>query len=179
MNVFLDSEFSNLPWFPDSKLLSLGLMLENGKTYYACLDDIDSLELSSFVQQKVLPYLDPPEKRKSQNIISQEIEALFYKEKDLTFWAIFPTLEQLNSFSNNEYSSHELFEKYADWDFQLFQRLWKNLPSKFQLKCKNLTTILEKLPKKLLPENKSAHNALSDAMWNYEVWKIAKENGYI
>ena len=136
MNVFLDTEFSNFPWLPDSKLLSLGLMLENGNSYYACLDDIESLELSSFVQDKVLPYLDPPEKRKPRNMISQEIEALFQNEKDITIWAIFPTLEQLDSFCYNKFSSIELFEKYADWDFQLLKGLWKRLPLCFEFNAR-------------------------------------------
>ena len=51
--------------------------------------------------------------------------------------------------------------------------------SMFRIQCQNLTNILKKLPKELHPENNAKHNALSDAIWNYEVWKVAKDNGYI
>jgi hypothetical protein len=56
MKVFLDTEFTN---FPDDEcdLISIGLVDENGRTFYAELTDYRQEACTDFVRQIVLPLL--------------------------------------------------------------------------------------------------------------------------
>lgn len=56
MRIFLDTEFTNFPK-EDCDLISIGLVDENGRTFYAELTDFRQEACSDFVKQVVLPLL--------------------------------------------------------------------------------------------------------------------------
>lgn len=172
LNIFIDTEFSKLPWEKNSNLLSIGLYTEKGDSYYAVIDSIEQNEMSPFVKDNVLPFLIKEPNKKTRSQISNDIEELLNKYLELKFWAQFPTIDWLTKFGFGEDDAKEIFTKYADWDFQLFKRLWNVLPEKFNVKCSNLTTLINEIPQNSLPINNQQHHALADAKWNYEVWKI-------
>lgn len=173
MNIFLDTEFSKLPWEKGSQLISVALVDETGKGYSACLDDIDLNNVSEFVKEKVIPYLPKETDRKSRELISKEVENLLGDKEDLVFWAVFPTKKQLLNYGLTEEKSEGLYNKFADYDFQLFKGLWngKYLPLSIPEKCNDLSPLIAEIPKENLPENTKSHDPLSDAYWDLEVWK--------
>jgi len=176
MNYFLDTEFSKLPWEEGCYLISLALISENGKGYTACLEDIDLSNVSDFVKQNVIPYLPPQQDRKSRKEISSSIERIIGKDEEPIVWAIFPQKSFLTRVGLSGELVDEYYEKYCDFDFQLFRELWEeeNYPKNFPTECKNLTDLLVQLPKDRLPPNIKAHDCLSDALWALEVWKMAQ-----
>jgi len=173
MNIFLDTEFTKLPWEKDSQLLSIALVKEDGQSYFACLSDIDTNNVSVFVKLNVLPYLPKPELRKTRSTIVKEL-INFLKEDQINIWALFPTKEQLLKFGIGEENVDEIYNKYADFDFQLFKRLWdsESFPKNIKSTCENLAELISVIPKENLPENNQQHNPLSDTLWNLEVWKV-------
>ena len=173
LNIFLDTEFSKLPWEKDSSLLSIGLYTEKGDSYYAVIDSLGSVEMSPFVKDNVLPYLIKEPERKSSTQISHDIEKLLEDYSNLQFWAQFPKKDWLLNFGFNEKEVESIYTKYANWDFQLFKKLWEILPQKFDVKCNNITTLIARLPKESFPKNNQLHHALADAKWNYEVWHLS------
>ena len=65
--IFLDTEFSALPnsdplvgYLPKPKLISLGLVTENGESFYAESTDFTVRFCSEFVRHNVLPILTGP-----------------------------------------------------------------------------------------------------------------------
>jgi hypothetical protein len=55
MNIFLDTEFTD---FADCDLISIGLVDENGREFYAELTDYRQEACSDFVKQVVIPLLN-------------------------------------------------------------------------------------------------------------------------
>lgn len=70
MKVFFDTEFTELN--KNAELISIGLLAENGKQFYAEIELGSLMVLNDWVKQNVLPYTIR-EKRKSNKII-QHIE---------------------------------------------------------------------------------------------------------
>lgn len=128
--------------------------------------------MSPFVKDNVLPFLINEPNKKTSVQISHEIEELLNKYTDITFWAQFPKVEWLLQFGFNKEEAKQIYTEYADWDFQLFKGLWKELPEKCRVKCHDITPLISKLSNNSLPQNTQLHHALADAKWNYEVWRI-------
>jgi hypothetical protein len=64
--LFLDTEFTDLR--PDNQLISIALVSENGKWFYAELtDSYERCECSDFVMNFVLPFLKGGEYRMTEN----------------------------------------------------------------------------------------------------------------
>lgn len=173
MNYFLDTEFSHLPWEDGARIISIGIVNEEGKSYYACLNDFNENDLSDFVKKKVLPSLPTQNKRKSPSQIKQELLNFFNGNPTSQIWSIFPTKKQLESFGITKSDSDLILKKYGDFDFQLLSNILKNShPQNWPKHGSNLTPLLEKLNRDEIPSNPSEHNALSDALWNKQVWEL-------
>jgi len=65
MFIFLDTEFSDL--CIDPKLISIGLISEDGREFYAELDTYTPAECSPFTQEAVLPLLQGGDVRMSMH----------------------------------------------------------------------------------------------------------------
>ena len=173
--VFIDTEFTDLPWKPHSELISIGLCTNSHIQYYACNADVDHTKMSPFVKQNIFPYLEFTQYKKTKRDIAEDIHQLLNEEDELIFWAIFPTIDQLKKLNDSALSPQQIFDQYADWDYQLLKNLFAQRPPNFPSNCSNLTEILQDIPPHLIPKNEQAHNALSDALWNYKIWKLAKK----
>lgn len=55
MKVFLDTEFTGL--HKDTGLISIGLIAENGRTFYAELNDYDKTQVDEWIQKQVIDNL--------------------------------------------------------------------------------------------------------------------------
>jgi len=174
MNLFIDTEFTCLPWCERSQLISIGVYFEDGVEYYACSSEFDLSSVSEFVLNCVVPLLPEKEHRKTEAAIGAELEEVISTKSITNVWAVFPTLDQLKTMYRGTLSMQELHSKYADWDFQLMNRLMHSLPANYPQNCNDLSPLIQALGKSRLPENKLAHNALEDAKWNYKVWQVSK-----
>lgn len=144
MRYWFDTEF-----IEDGKtidLLSIGIVAENGRTYYAESSDCDYSKASEWVVQNVFPHLRGNGKPKLQ--VAEEIIA-FVGEKP-EFWAYF-----------------------ADYDWvalcQLYGRMI-DLPKGWPMFCLDLKQELYLAGGKPTAKNECAHDALADAHWNRQVW---------
>lgn len=157
MKIFLDTEF-----IEDGKtieLVSIGLVREDGKTYYA--EVIESIPLwehaDPWIKENVLSHLLSnntkeyvPELKTRERIAKEIIE---FVGKSPEFWAY-----------------------YADYDWvalcQLYGRMIY-LPSEFPMFCMDLKqTAVELGNPKLPPQIGTEHNALEDALWNKEIYEF-------
>lgn len=147
--VFFDTEF-----IEDGKtidLLSIGMVREDGRTYYAESFETDHSRASDWVKANVLPQLRTPKLlRKPRAVIAAEI--VHFVGIEPSFWAY-----------------------YADYDWVVLCQLYgtmMDLPPtwpKFCLDVKQLAVMKgnPRLPKQQGPE----HNALEDARWTLRAWK--------
>lgn len=146
MRYFIDTEF-----FEDGRtidLLSIGIVAEDGREYYAESSDADLSKADPWVRENVFVSMNW-RNQKTRHMIAAEVRG----------------------FCNPiEYGKPEFWAYYADYDWvavcQLFGRMIE-LPTGWPMYCRDFKQMLDErgnpgLTK--LPEAQ-AHNALSDARW--------------
>ena len=139
MKVWFDTEFIEDGRTID--LLSIGMVREDGATYYAESSDADRSRACNWVRANVLPHLSGPLKPRSQ--IAEEIVG-FVGEKP-EFWAF-----------------------YADYDWvalcQLFGRM-VDIPESWPRHCLDVKQFQERMGLRKPPQHQgNPHNALTDAI---------------
>ncbi len=130
-------------------LLSIGLVREDGETFYAEPQETDHTRASDWVITNVLPHLHGP--------LMPRAELMY----------------QLREFCGPR---PEFWAYYADYDWvalcQLFGRMI-DLPRGWPMYCRDVKQLCDSLGNPRLPKQSSAeHNALNDAIWTRAAWQF-------
>lgn len=147
MRIWFDTEF-----IEDGKtidLLSIGLVAEDGRTYYAETNDWIPGKASQWVKDNVLPHMQGGEAIKPRDVIAREIEAFAGERPE--FWAY-----------------------YADYDWVALCQLYgtmMQLPDGWPKYCRDLKQVCDAVGNpKLPPQETQEHHALADAAWAKRAW---------
>lgn len=143
MRIWFDTEF-----IEDGKtidLLSIGLVRDDGATYYAESAEADHSRADEWVRENVLSHLAGGEYVKPRAAIASDLIAFVGPEPE--FWAY-----------------------YADYDWvalcQLYGRMI-DLPKGWPMFCRDLKQLCVDMGNPHLPKQVTGeHNALADACWN-------------
>lgn len=169
---FIDTEF-----IEDGKtidLISIGIVCEDGREYYALCTEVDVRRASEWVKENVLPHLPPrPENVNfSDPSISPNI-----KESALKWKSRQRIAQEIVSFVSHDGSSDPVFwAYYADYDWVAFCQVFgkmMDLPEGFPMYCLDIKQECDRLGNPRLPDQKEGeHNALEDARWNKKAWEF-------
>jgi len=160
MNYFLDTEFSETGGtaHPTIDLISLGLVCEDGREYYAESTEFYVRGCNPWVKENVLKHLGPKESRLTRTRIAADIVRFIGADSRPMFWAYF-----------------------ADYDWVVFCWLYGgmlDLPKSFPHFCMDLRQWWEHLgtPDNVRPEKpENQHHALADARWNLAFFNALNE----
>lgn len=182
MRYYLDTEF-----IEDGKtidLISIGIVAEDGREYYAVNRECQFENVSDWVWQNVLYPIGIYQPIKHINLSDPSISAT---TKDTLLRA--KTREQikldvLDFVRSTGDRKPEFWGYYADYDWIVFCQLFgtmMDLPKGFPMYCCDLKQECDRLGNPKLPEQgKGEHNALQDARWNKQAWEFlcdyAKQN---
>jgi hypothetical protein len=166
MKYFYDTEF-----IEDGKtidLISIGIVSEDRRTYYAISNEFDATKASEWVKENVLAKLPEKNVNLSDLSISPRI-----KEESLAWKSREQIKNEIIAFIGED--KPELWAYYADYDHvalcQLFGRMI-DLPKNFPFYTMDIKQLCKSIGDPRLPEQgKGEHNALDDAKWN----KVAYE----
>lgn len=149
MRFWFDTEF-----YEDGstiQLISIGVVSEDGRTYYAeTLDATHLARASAWLEENVYPHLRCKyEERKDGKTIGRDLIAFMGDKPEI--WAY-----------------------YADYDWvalcHLFGRMI-DLPKGWPMYCRDVKQWADMLGGPKLPEQKTQeHDALADAKWTREAW---------
>jgi hypothetical protein len=148
VRYYIDTEFIDSA--PGLELISIGIVDERERTFYAVSDAFDPARANRWVQRNVLPHIEH-EPRQTLREIRRGIEE-FIGSDSPEFWGFCP--------------SH---------DWVLFTWLWDgmaHLPRGFPGICRCLRQYLQDfaIPRSVLPPApKEEHHALADAEWTRAV----------
>ena len=170
MKYWLDTEFIENGKTID--LISIGIVADDGREFYAENLDADLSKASSWVQENVLPHLWSRQSDKSAAnrwILDGGFGGLLSREsiaKDLIlFFKADPSIQ--------------IWAYYADYDWVAFCQLFgtmMDLPDGFPMYCRDLKQECDRLGNPDLPLQESGeHNALADARWNRKAWELLKD----
>ena len=157
MRFWFDTEF--IDDGRSLELISIGLVAEDGRSYYAISSDFDPARCNAWVAANVLPLLAargaPEWKPRAQ--IALEIED-FVGHRDLEFWAYC-----------------------AAYDWVLLAQLYGPLsdrPRGWPLRARDVAELAALQPDVAAPpEPERAHHALEDARWAKQFWELLVARG--
>ena len=144
MKIWFDTEF-----IEDGKtinLISIGIVCEDGISYYAENAECKLEMASPWVRENVFPSLQGG--GIPRRVIANEIRRIVGDKPE--FWAY-----------------------YADYDWVALCQLYgtmMDLPKGWPMYCKDIKQLADSIGNPLLPENKREHNALGDALWARSAW---------
>lgn len=178
MRVYMDTEFIEDGRTID--LLSIGMVREDGATFYAVSSEADHSKASPWVQENVLPYLDrPPELRLTRAVIREKILTFLgwetQRDRQERVTGRLHTLEFFRDMEVNPFElvrpDHkiELWGWYSAYDHVALCQLWGpmiDLPKGMPMFTHDLKQLAEELGDPKIPKQANgAHNALADAEW--------------
>ncbi len=161
MRFFFDTEFIERgPKYP-IELISIGIVADDGREFYAISADFNPEHANDWVKENVLAKLDPFDPREHLWQIAQRVKAFIGESQGKPeFWAYF-----------------------ADYDWVVFCQIFgtmMDLPEKWPMFCLDLKQLCVSLGNPRLPKQETGeHNALADARWNKQAFEflVAKANG--
>lgn len=164
MKYFYDTEF-----IEDGKtidLVSIGIVAEDGRTYYAVSTEFNPKKADQWVKDNVLSKLPVryPSQLDSPNMWEK---AMDWKSREQIKWDIVKFIGE---------DKPEFWAYYADYDHvalcQLFGRMI-DLPNTYPYYTKDIKQLCDSLGNPKLPEQgEGEHNALDDAKWNMKAYEF-------
>jgi hypothetical protein len=155
---FYDTEFIEYPGCID--LISIGIVDENGRSFYAISNEFDESKASDWVKDNVISKLPP----KSLSFWMPRCEI-----RDAVIDFILPTKDH----------PIELWAYYADYDHVALCWLFgtmMDLPEGMPMYTKDVKQLCDSLGNPKLPEiGKDEHDALFDACWTKRAYEYLQE----
>lgn len=190
MRYWFDTEFVERgPEYPIA-LVSIGIVSEDGREYYAqSYWGISAAIHHDWVRENVVPHLGHMKLSVEQKATKRR-GALYHLEtcghEDLTLhpdcpWRSLDTLAaDLRAFCDPErYGKPEIWAYYADYDWVVFAQIFgtmMDLPKGFPMYCRDIKQWADMLGNPKLPEQgEGEHHALADARWNRQAWEFLRD----
>jgi hypothetical protein len=148
MRFWFDTEFIDDGRTVD--LISIGIVAEDGRTYYAEVEECDLSRGCEWVQKNVIPHLTG--EKKSRAVIAGEIKTFVGDRPQ--FWAWFGAYDWV--------ALCQLYGRMID--------LPKDWPM-FVMDVMQLLVLLRADRRALPEQSTTAHNALNDAIWTRDAWR--------
>jgi hypothetical protein len=168
--IFLDTEFTDLPWSGHSELLWVGLADQAGRSWSALSADVSTeAHLSEFVRDVVVPVIPADEPRLKRTDLSSAIVE-FCADVD-EFWAWCPTPAVLSEVFALGQKADSAYDQYWDWDFRLLKKAVDPWPEAWPQGLHDLHRIVRERCIDV-PPNEHAHHPRSDALWDLHVWEL-------
>lgn len=183
MKYFIDTEF--IEWAGGIDLISIGIVCEDGRTFYAESSSFDDRNASDWVKENVLSKLKFWQNSPNKNTVFPYIEYLVsgdlaHYRKMTVFGPLSYIRAALEKFFNKDLDENpEFYAYYADYDWVVFCRIFGrmiDLPDHFPMYCLDLKQMMwsrelsNEWKKMQCPDPEGEHNALVDAEWNMKLY---------
>jgi 3' exoribonuclease, RNase T-like len=166
MKYWLDTEFIEDGETID--LISIGIVAEDGRQYYAINYDCGFDKASQWVQDNVLIYLPfkPLKLNPGYGQSGEFIDTGVWRRRQFI-------AKDIARFIHDD--NVEIWAYYADYDWVVFCQLFgtmMNLPKNFPMYCRDIKQECDRISNPKLPNQESdKHHALNDAIWCKVAWE--------
>lgn len=161
MKYFLDTEFIESGPNKPIQLISIGIVAEDGREFYAISKEFNSYDVSEWVRDNVLTQIDASLPTYPLAAIAEMVIGFVWPDESREsphFWGYF-----------------------ADYDWVVFCQIFgtmMDLPKGFPMYCRDIKQLCDEKGNPALPEQgKGEHNALADARWNKVAWEFLQQEG--
>lgn len=155
---FLDTEFIERGREHPIQLISIGIVDDSGRSFYAISSEFDPSTASDWVMENVIRCLEPGSQVQRQSIseIAEGVMKFVRGAYPFEFWGY-----------------------YSDYDWVVFCQLFgtmMDLPATFPKYCRDLRQWLNDRGHTEVSQPDSPHNALGDAEWIRDTWRTYAEH---
>lgn len=163
MRFFLDTEFME-----DGKtigLISIGIVAEDGREFYAETSDVDLDQANDWVKQNVLPQLWHRNKVEGNKFNRDGGNGGWWTRKEIRSGIL--------RFVGDD--KPEFWGYYADYDWVVFCWLFGkmiDLPKGWPMYCRDIKQLCDSVGNPKLPSQTGEHHALEDARWNKRAYEF-------
>lgn len=187
MKYFLDTEFIesfHRPLFGKRRhfidLISIGLVREDGLTYEAISSEWNYKDADQWVRDNVI---HPLYTQTVHGDVRNHIDATNFHQRGFGRRNSAIAMELRHIFSKDTTSPIEIYGYYADYDWVLLCSLFGrmiDLPKGMPMYCRDLKQMMDERrltsewKDMVVPEPKNAHNALNDALWCHDLYRVLK-----
>lgn len=168
--IFLDTEWTALPWSKKSELMWIGLADEEGRVWYGISSEVDINPSTNDFISGVFRLITPDEPRLTNKEIAAAVVD-FCGDVD-EFWAWVPTMERFSAWFGLGEETAELYAKYWDWDLQMMRALVQPWPDGWPDRLLNLNATAVEAGVEIPPRAKSNLHPRVHAEWNRELFKL-------
>lgn len=188
MKHFIDTEF--IEWAGGIQLVSLGIIREDGATFYAESTSFDERLADDWVRENVLKKLEFWKFEQTSWYVNSVIETFASNGKETSVFGseAFIKEQLLKWLSTEEDPNPEFYAYFADYDWVVFCRIFGrmiSLPDHFPKWLIDLKQMMwergldKDWKRKHCPDPEGEHNALVDAKWNMKLHGLILEHGGI
>ena len=162
MRYFIDTEFYERGPKHPVELISVAIVAEDGREFYACNRDFNERKASAWLKENVLPHLPP------------KPHAMFpYQGKAwMRFSNIAPAIREFIA----DDPRPEFWGYYCDYDWVVFCQIFgtmMDLPQGFPMYCRDLRQALDSIDfPDITQDDDAPHSALEDARWVARVHRL-------
>lgn len=176
MKYYYDTEFIERGADYPIELISIGVVAEDGRSYYAISTEFKPRHADDWVKENVLSHLPPRRVN-----FSDPSESPRVKSESLAWKSRAQIKADLLKFIGDD--KPEFWGYYADYDHvvlcQLFGRMI-DLPKGWPMFTRDLIQECKRLGNPDLPEQgKGEHHALADARWNKRVYDFLESREFM
>jgi len=154
MKYFLDTEFIERGYGHPMNLVSVAILAEDGREYYAQNYTVDFQRANPFVRDNVLPFLDEWDKR-------------HWFQRPEPWYAPAEIATDIMAFIGTE-PSPEFWGYYSDYDWVILTQLFGGMdrhPENWPYYCRDLRQWLDDHALSHISQGDDIHHALIDARW--------------
>lgn len=169
--IFVDAEWTCLPWEAGHAPFWLGLADGEGRSWSGVLGWADLSSASEFTRTRVLPLLPDEAPRLSKAEASAAILE-FCGDVD-EFWAWCPTVEQLRDGFGLGPEADEYHARWWDLDLQTVKGIVDPWPTGWPTELDDLAALARRSGVQLPPSPGAQHDPRIDALWDREVHRLA------
>jgi hypothetical protein len=171
--IFVDTEWTAVPWSSRSELMWIGLCDEQGRSWYGISAEADIDPSANDFVAGVFRLIAPNELRLSRAELAAAIVS-FCGEVD-EFWAWIPTLERFAEWFALGEEASGLFKQYWDVDLQMLRALVSPWPAGWPDRLHDLNAAAT-AAKVQLPGRAENHlHPRVHAEWNRQLFNIIRE----
>ena len=168
--IFVDTEWTALPWSGRAELLWIGLADEEGRSWSAISADVDIDPAANDFIAGAWKYISPDDPRTTSSAMARAVVE-FCGEVD-EFWAWIPTMESFAEWFELGSDAPDLYAKYRDWDLQMLRSLVDPWPDAWPDTLHDLNAAARDAGVEIPP--RQANHLAPDvhAVWNRDLFEL-------
>ena len=173
--IFLDTEWTALPWSDRSELMWIGLADEEGRSWYGISSEVVIDPSTNDFISGVFRLITPDEPRMSRAQIAAAVVD-FCGQVD-EFWAWIPTVERLAEWFRLGGEASEVFEKCWDVDLQMLRALVDPWPAGWPNRLHNLNAAAVAAGVEIPGRAVNHLHPRVHAEWNRQLFELIRASG--